>query len=214
MIISHRHQFIFFAVPKTATHAIRQALAAHLGPDDWQQQALFGKDELPISDLAAIGHGHLSVKDVMPHLSGDVWRHYLRFAFVRNPYDRFVSACFFLFRHQRRFAESANPFMKSALSRPQFRRRVLVQPQVLLLTGPDGELAMDRIGRYESLQASFDEICLDIGVQCGDLARQNSSTHRHYSEYYDVELAGMVAEYYREDFEQLGYDTVLASSRD
>ena len=29
MIISHRHKFIFFAVPKTATHTIREALRHH-----------------------------------------------------------------------------------------------------------------------------------------------------------------------------------------
>ena len=33
MIISHKHRFIFVAVPKTATHAVRKALRPHLGRD-------------------------------------------------------------------------------------------------------------------------------------------------------------------------------------
>jgi hypothetical protein len=54
VIISHRHKFIFFAVPKTATHATREALRQHLGPDDWEQQVLFGKQALPMPEIAAL----------------------------------------------------------------------------------------------------------------------------------------------------------------
>ena len=142
MIISHKHRFIFFAVPKTATHAIRQVLAPHLDEDDWQQQALFGKDQLPIPALAAIEHGHLSVRDVLPHLSADIWRDYFKFAFVRNPFDRFVWTCFFLFRKDPRFAQSATLNMTRALNRFKFRARVLVQPHSSLLTGTGGDLEM------------------------------------------------------------------------
>ena len=92
MIISHKHRFIFFAQPRTGTHAIRAALQPHLGRDDWQQQALTGTLRLPIPELARVGHGHISLRQVQAHLPSEIWRRYFKFAMVRNPYERYVSA--------------------------------------------------------------------------------------------------------------------------
>ena len=39
MIVSHRYKFVFIAVPRTGSHAIRAALQPDLGPDDWQQDS-------------------------------------------------------------------------------------------------------------------------------------------------------------------------------
>jgi len=205
MIISHKHRFIFFAVPKTATHAIRQALSVHLGEGDWQQQVLFGKDQLPIPALAAKEHGHLSVREVLPHLSADVWRSYFKFGFVRNPFDRFVSTCFFLFRREPEFAKAATAYMKRALGATGFRRRVLVLPQSSLLTGSEGDLAMDFIGRFEDLQASYKEVCRRIGITPIDLEKRNPSEHDQYAEYYDEQLKQMVTDFYRDDLSNFGY---------
>ena len=111
LIISHKHKFIFFAVPKTATHTIRQALTPHMGEEDWEQQVLFGQDRaLPIPEIAALNHGHISVTQIQPHLSDEVWGSYFKFGFVRNPFDRYVSTCFFLHRDTPNFARSAIPF--------------------------------------------------------------------------------------------------------
>ena len=41
MIISPLHKFIFAAIPKTGTHAVRQALREHMGPQDMEQVGLF-----------------------------------------------------------------------------------------------------------------------------------------------------------------------------
>lgn len=55
VIISLARRFIFFAVPKTGTQAVRQALSVHLGPDDWQQHGLYGQARLPIPALTRYG---------------------------------------------------------------------------------------------------------------------------------------------------------------
>ena len=212
MIISHKHRFIFFAVPKTATHAIRQALSTQLGEGDWQQQALFGKNQLPIPALAAKEHGHLSVQEVLPYLSADVWRSYFKFAFVRNPFDRFVSTCFFLFRKEPEFAKAATTFMKRALDKRQFRERVLVRPQSSLLNRSDGELAVDFVGRFEDLQASYDEVCRRIGITTTNLEKRNVSEHDQYAGYYDEQLKQMVTDFYRDDLVNFSYQFDSAAS--
>ena len=195
-------------MPKTGTQSVRQALAAHLAEDDWQQHALFGHARLPIPELAARQHGHLGVCDVLPLLPAEIWKTYFKFGFVRNPFDRFVSAYVFLFRRslkqQPRSPDELIGDMKAALQRARFRRRVLIQPQNELLEDKQGRLALDFIGRYEQLESDFEFICQHLGI-CASLPHSNPSEHLHYSHYYDDELRTRVSDFYARDFEQFDY---------
>ena len=206
MIISHKHRFIFFAVPRTASHALRQALRPGLGAEDWEQQARFGRQNIPEPGLAALGHGHISFRQLQKHLPARLWSSYFRFGFVRNPFDRFVSTCFFLNRGNPDFAGNEVEFMRRAISNERFRQRILMQPQHRLLTDQRGALMMDCVGRYESLSASFAEICQRVGIAAAQPGRVNASRHRAYQCYYDAPLQQAVADCYRRDFEMFGYD--------
>ena len=206
MIISHRHKFIFFAVPKTATHTIREALRQHLGPDDWEQQVLFGSQSLPIPEIAALRHGHITAQELRPHLDPGIWRDYFKFGFVRNPFDRFVSVCFFLHRDDPGFAAAATTVMKERLARKRFRQRVLVRPQHLQLCDENSDIALDFVGRYEALQQSYDAICEQIGVPRSALGLRNTSDHASYLDYYrDDALRRQVGEFYAEDLRLFSY---------
>jgi len=206
MIISHRHKFIFFAVPKTATHTIREALRQHTDENDWEQQVLYGEQYLPFPELARLQHGHISAEQIQPHLDADVWQDYFKFGFVRNPFDRFVSTCFFLNRDNPAFAETAVRFMKDRLPRDRFQKRVLVRPQHQQLCWPDGEIALDYVGRYESLQQSYDEICERIGISSTELGQKNSSKHATFDSYYDAELQELVGDFYANDLRIFNYN--------
>lgn len=204
MIVSHAHRFIFFAVPKTATHSIRQVLRDHKGADDWEQQMLFGEQVLPISSIADIGHGHVSYQEIAPVLSSDQLK-YFKLAFVRNPFDRFVSACAFLNRGNSQFSERATEWMKVALTRSQFRQRVLIRPQAHQLCNANGELAMDFIGRYETLQLSLDALMKKLGLPCVKLEVRNASEHSHYRDYLDSDLTEQLSEFYTQDLSLFDY---------
>jgi hypothetical protein len=80
MIVSHAHRYIFVPIPKTGTHAVRQALREHMGPGDIEQVGLFVSRKFPWPELAAIGHGHLGLGQVAPYLGPDAMRDYLKFA--------------------------------------------------------------------------------------------------------------------------------------
>ncbi len=73
MIVSHQHEFIYAATPKTGTHSVREALREHMGPDDIEQAVLFVNKRFPYPELAKIRHGHLSFAQVRPHLGGDAF---------------------------------------------------------------------------------------------------------------------------------------------
>jgi hypothetical protein len=206
VIISHRHRFIFFAVPRTATHSMRRALRPHLGEEDWEQQMLNGAQALPFPELAALGHGHIGYRRLRAHLTAEMLDGYFKFAFVRNPFDRFVSACSFLNRGNGDFPGRETACMKRLVRRAPFRRRVLIAPQSDLLTGEDDAISMDFVGRFETLQASFDQVCARIGIAPVELPAENASDNIDYARYYDGELRDWAAAFYRRDFELFEYD--------
>ncbi|MEM7020636.1 MAG: sulfotransferase family 2 domain-containing protein, partial [Pseudomonadota bacterium] len=176
-----------------------------LASDDWEQQALTREVSLPIPALAQIGHGHISYQQLSNHITNHTVHDYFKFAFVRNPYDRFVSVCSFLTRNEPIPPAQTNAFMKSALTRPRFRGRILVRPQAEMLCDNAGSLAMNYIGQYEQLQTDFDQISQQTGMMGGSLTVTNVSKHDSYTAYYDQELLNMVNDFYLEDFEKLQY---------
>lgn len=205
MIVSHAHRYIFFAVPKTATHSVREVLRASKDQDDWEQQVLFGEQSIPIPEIAQIKHGHISARQIQSALSEEQWQTYYKFAFVRNPFDRFVSICAFLNRENPNFNDNSLTWMKMATQRPAFRQRILVRPQFEQLINESNEVAMDFLGRYESLQSSLDTILDHLKLQPIQLKVRNQSEHAAYQSYYDAELRDWVADFYKEDLERFDY---------
>lgn len=205
MIVSHQHRCIFVAMPKTGTHSVRQALREHLGPDDIEQVGLFVNKRFPFDEIAQIGHGHLSVRQVRPFLGDAVCDDYFKFTFVRNPFDRFVSYCAFMTRQQGAFDRDPQGTMRRILFELRPMDHVHFQPQYTLLTNAAGELEMDFIGRVERMQDDYDAICARIGIPSRPLDKVNGSRRGDYRQYYDRALMDGVAELYRGDLERFGY---------
>ena len=206
MIISNLHHFIFAAIPKTGTHSVRQALREHMGSEDVEQVRLFVQKKLPVPELAELQHGHISLRQLRPHLSAEEFGAYFKFAFVRNPFDRFVSYCAFMTRAEGQFERNPKMVMRRILSNPSARRHILFQPQHSFVTGEDGELLADYVGRVEQMQQSYDEVCQHIGIPSRTLDKVNSSRRGHYRDYYDPELVDKVAGLYARDLELFGYE--------
>ncbi len=206
MIVSHRHRFIFAAVPKTGTHAVRQALREHLSDDDVEQVGLFVNKRFPWADLAAIQHGHLSLQQIRPYIGDEVFSDYFKFAFVRNPFDRFVSYCAFMLRGGDVFQKQPREAMHHFLFRQPPEGHILFQPQASLLVAEDGKtLLTDKIGRVEDMQASYEAICASIGIPARPLDRVNGSQRGDYRPYYDKGLIDGVRARYAQDLDLFGY---------
>ncbi|WP_165187535.1 sulfotransferase family 2 domain-containing protein [Caulobacter soli] len=206
MIISHSHRFIFAAVPKTGTHSVRQALREQLGDGDIEQVGLFVDKRFPWADLAAIRHGHLSLRQVRPYLGEEAFGGYYKFAFVRNPFDRFVSYCAFMLRGGDDFQQRPREVMRHFLFGEPPEHHILFQPQASLLVDGDGKtLLVDGIGHVEGMQASYDAICARIGIPSRSLDRVNGTQRGDYRRYYDQALIDGVATRYAQDLDLFGY---------
>jgi hypothetical protein len=206
MIVSHRHRFIFAAVPKTGTHAVRRALREQMGEEDLEQVGLFIDKRFPWEDLAAIRHGHLSLRQVRPYVGEEAFADYFKFAFVRNPFDRFVSYCAFMLRDGDVFQRRPRDVMRHFLFQQPPEQHILFQPQASLLVDEDGKILLtDQFGRVEEMQASYDSLCARIGIPSRPLDRVNGTKREDYRIYYDQELIDGVAARYAQDIELFGY---------
>ena len=205
MIISHQHRYIFFAIPKTGTHSVRQALRQQMGDQDLEQVGLFVQKKFPFPEFKDIRHGHISTQQIRPVLGEEVFSSYTKFAFVRNPFDRFVSYCAFMSRETKIFETEPLRYMKFVIREQKPLEHLLYQPQHAMVTDADGNLQLDMVGRNETMQASYDEICGKLGLQTSELGRVNSSKHRPYQEYYDRDLVGWVSDLYRKDLDLFNY---------
>lgn len=206
MIVSHQHRFIFVPMPKTGTHSVRQALRVHLGPADLEQVGLFVQKRFPYADIAALRHGHLSVRQVRPYIGDAAADGYVKFTFVRNPFDRFVSYCAFMTRETGAFEQDPRGTMRRMLFELRPLHHIHFQPQHTLLTDDAGALEMDAIGRVETMQQSYDAICARIGIPSAPLGRVNASRRGDYRQYYDDALIEGVAALYRRDLDLFGYE--------
>ena len=206
MIISHAHKFIFVAIPKTGTHSVREALRPHFGPDDEEQARLFIEKKLNNAELAALGHGHIGLSTLRQHMDPAQFDSYFKFAFVRNPFDRFVSFCAFFTKNNGLFERDPKSAMRHFLFAAPPMNNIVFQPQNTFVANAQGELLSDFIGRVETMQSDYDAICERLGIPSEQLGRQNSSQHDEYRSYYDQQLIDGVAKLYGRDLELFGYD--------
>ena len=204
MIVSAALKFVFAAIPKTGTHSVRRALREHMGPEDIEQVGLFVQRKFPIPDLARLGHGHISLAQLRPYMKPEEFADFFKFAFVRNPFDRFVSYASFITRDVGHFDRDPHKVMRYFVANPPWDH-ILFRPQHEFVTDESGTLLTDYVGRVEQMQQSYDEVAERIGIPTTTLEVVNSSRRSDYRQYYDQGLIDGVARLYARDLELFGY---------
>ena len=183
MFINHTHKFIFIHIPKNAGTSIRNSFDRK------------GYDKRVVSKR----YPHDSCSIIKSYCGDDVWNTFFKFAIVRNPYDRMVS--YYHFHNS-----------------PQYKYPATAQKMSFeewLNCGLDSNLKktqsdylnedIDLIGRYESLQDSFDIFCDKINIPTYQLPLWNLSRHEVWQNYYDDETLELVYNIFQEDFIKFNY---------
>lgn len=92
MIISHRHEFIFVHVEKTAGDAITENLMPYLGWRDFvfQNRYEFAKRRIlhGVDSRYRALSKHSTARQIVEHVGAEVWDSYFTFGFVREPIAR------------------------------------------------------------------------------------------------------------------------------
>lgn len=191
-----RHRCIFVHIPKAAGISVGYALfGRHTG-------------------------NHATVADYQLAFSRREFESFFTFTFVRNPWDRLLSAYHFLKNggrneEDRRWADAhlavyANfeAFVHGWVNRENINSALHFIPQYRFITLPGRPgPQVDFVGCVETIEADFTRVRERVGSGAA-LTCDNKTAGRmgDFRSYYDDRTREIVAGVYREDIELLGYD--------
>ncbi len=153
---------------------------------------------------------------------------FFKWCFVRNPWDRIVSAhvrctgriqpidpkwndfatfirAWHGYRDRIKNLETLNWHSMPRCEDFDGSMKVHFFPQLPLLKA-NGKMCMDFVGRFENMEEDWGKVCGLLGV-AGKLKHTNArKSPVHYKKYYTDELKELVADLYEEDIKEFGYE--------
>ena len=172
MILSHKYKFIFIKAGRAAGTSTELALSTICGPhdiitpttDEHIRREIGGAApqnclktgsrgyEHPNDRDNLLFYNHIGAGDIRALVGAETWDAYFKFCIVRNPWDRAISACFFVTKGPRPpiSAFLASPGNAGFLT--DWRRYTI-----------NDRVAVDHVAKYEDLQVELDEIGERLG---------------------------------------------------
>lgn len=215
-IALHRFKALYFFIPKVACSSLKIVCSRLLNmepPDPENPLRYPHKRHFP----------YVKRSEIL-----NEYRHYFKFAFVRNPWDRIVS-CFNnkihkspdyndqwykngvadnFWRYGDRFwgGMSFKDFVYTVASIPDQEAEEHIRPQSLFLTDKEGNRLVDFMGKFENLQDDLTFISTKLHFPPFDLPHLLKTRHGHYKDYYTEETKKVIATRYDRDIEMLEYE--------
>jgi len=167
--------------------------------------------------FGGLAGGHMTLDGYLNVFEPQCILNYFKFSIVRNPWDRLVSAYFFLknggfndddkqwFNMELGNLPSFESFVNNWLNRTNIWKCQHFQPQYHYMIEKREKVKLDFVGFMENIEGDFQYIADRIGVK-RNLANSNSGAHDSYLGYYDETTRKIVADVYAEDIKMLGYN--------
>lgn len=214
-VVIHEYKVIYFVIPKVASSSVKTLFKNLLDIDSPSPHTT----KFPTIDRHKLSE----------------YPDYLKFCFVRNPWDRLVSCYFSKIKKDYnlnidsrvRLAQLLQPslsgkvswlpypvinsemsfteFVYAVADIPESKADKHFRSQYTFISDAEGKLIPDFIGHFETLNADFATIVQKIGLPTPNLPHELKTNHQHYSSYYTPETWAIVEQRYQRDIELFGY---------
>ena len=236
MLISHKKQFIYTKTAKTAGTSVESYFEKFCMPEgEWEFS--HAREEY-VSKEGIIGYrgndargkkwvNHMSALEIRNNIGNSIWNSYFKFCVIRNPFDKIISAFFFVEEQKRNRSVVENlksivgkimgkseplDFIKGENSIERFRSWIrrggsIIDRDKYLI---DGEICVDYFIRYEDLENGIKHVCnhLNISFEPERISRLKSGlrdTKIPLRDFYNEEIIQMVSKIYKFEIEEFGY---------
>lgn len=145
-------------------------------------------------------YNHMKAKLVKQFISDDIWNSYFKFCIERNPFDRCVSNYYWIHKKPPRpsFLEHVNLHTTNLKSGGYYLYTI------------DGEVAVDRIYKFEHLAEDLEDARQTIGLPSPlELPKAKSKYRKnkaHYRTIIDRESKSKISSIFSEEMQLLGYE--------
>ena len=199
LIYSQQKRLLFIHVSRTGGTTLTDCLRRSLG----DSRSLLGQHDFLVAARPVLGAAFDET---------------FKFAFVRNPWDRFVSWYALLGRagkadpgpvhdpespHWQGFDAFLESWSSKEVVIDGVVRRALSQWDQLSDT--DGTLLTDDLGRFETFAQDATRLLARLEIPCPELPQLNPAAHHHYQAYYTPFGRELVAQVFHNDIQQFGY---------
>lgn len=204
---------LYIPIPKVACSSIKRVIAELLEIEVPSNGRYIHRANLPLVNREFLGK----------------YDNYLKFCFVRNPWDRLVSCysekikpdkSFFgttnsfengvhksLIKYQRFEANmSFEDFLKAVASIPDCEADQHFRSQYTFLIDKDERIIANFIGKFESIDKDFQDIFKKLGKPEIQLPKSNRTHHAKYRSYYTGDLLSIFNKRYSKDIDLFDYN--------
>jgi hypothetical protein len=203
MPVDHDRKLLFIHIPKTGGTTILTLLGLWKKERSASLHTLFG-------DFGSVDLQHLTLAQAEQFLTPTESASYLKFSFVRNPWDRAVSAAWWRtrfpdqgIRDLRDYVDWAERVNRRGRSHP-WDVHALPQSSFVELEG--GRVGVGRIGRFENFEHDLEMILGRVLRMPHPLPHKlQQPGRRHYRDYYRGDLALRVGRLFAKDVDRFGY---------
>lgn len=160
------------------------------------------------------GLQYLFASHVIQEGGEELFDKYFKFSIIRNPWDRIVSQFNYMSKRpdlRSYIGMDENSSFKKYLSLIQKKNHVQWDHQYKFVYDSNGELMIDRIGRFENLNPFLYSVMEKLHVRTNFLGFKrkiphlNKSNKESYKLFYDQESIEIVKHIYRKDIEIFDY---------
>lgn len=176
-----------------------------------------GGVSLALSLFGNLGGGHRTYFSYYPIFSPAEYNRYFKFALVRNPWDRLVSAYFFLkegglletdrkwFKENLSSFDSFEEFVQCWVNRKNIYSYFHFIPQHYYVSHR-GRLMIDKVYKLEQISSALKDLNSKLGLDIS-LPHENKTSNRKpdYRLYYNNETKNIISDVYHRDIQLFGY---------
>jgi hypothetical protein len=216
MPVSHKRRCVFVHIPKTGGTSIEHALGMRGWHGRENRRKMIGPvltDDLKALDLSTNFLQHLTMSELRDLHPPGALETYVKFTVVRNPWDRMVSTYFrpdadLLAQARAQGVELEDLGFDDFVEASMHVEHAHLRPQDEYVTDASGRLIVDIVGRFETLETSFREVCDQLGIRKRLPVKYASPTRpsRDHRPHYTPRSRALVEERYARDIELFGYE--------